>query len=128
MAKGRGAVIINTVGKDLEKYRNDILKKVRDLIANTATELELAAIKDLNQASRDRDYMLDAGLPNLNFITINKSITEKGYKAEVGVIGDDPLPAYIEFGTGLSAREILAPYPQEIQEIARKFYVNGQGI
>ena len=37
------------------------------------------------------------------------------------------MAAYIEFGTGLSAQEILAPYPQWVKDIAMKFYVNGLG-
>jgi hypothetical protein len=127
MAKGRGAVIINTVGKDLEKYRKDTVKKVKDLISDFASQLELAAIADLNQASHDRDYMLDSGLSNLNFINIDKKFSEGGLKAEVGVMGENELAAYIEFGTGLSASEILAPYPQWIRDIAMKFYVNGMG-
>lgn len=107
MAKG---AIINTVGRDLEKYRKDIIKQVRDLISETAVKLETAAINDAP-----------------NFIHINKDITKGGLKAEVGVMGDNPLAAYIEFGTGLSAWEILAPYPQWIRDIAMQFYVNGLG-
>ena len=125
MAKG---AIINTVGRDLDKYRKDTLKKVKNLVSEFASQLEIDAIKDLNRASSDRDYMLDEGLENLNFINIDKKFTNGGFKAEVGVMGENDLAAYIEFGTGLSAREILAPYPQEIRDIAMKFYVNGQGI
>ncbi|MVZ65038.1 hypothetical protein GQF61_04185 [Sphingobacterium sp. DK4209] len=125
MAKG---AIINTVGRDLEKYRKDVLKKVKDLIAEFASQLEIDAIRDLDKASSDRDYILDEGLENLNFIHIDKKFTNSGFKAEVGVMGENDLAAYIEFGTGLSAKEILAPYPQEIRDIAMKFYVNGQGI
>lgn len=105
----RGA-IINTVGRDLERYRNDTVKKVRDLISDFASQLEIEATRDAP-----------------NFIHIDKKISKGGLKAEVGVMGDNPLAAYIEFGTGLSAREILAPYPQWIRDIAMQFYVNGMG-
>lgn len=105
----RGA-IINTVGRDLERYRNDTVKKVRDLISDFASQLEIEATRDAP-----------------NFIHIDKKISKGGLKAEVGVMGDNPLAAYIEFGTGLSAREILAPYPQWISDIAMQFYVNGMG-
>ncbi|MDM1049412.1 hypothetical protein [Sphingobacterium hotanense] len=107
MAKG---AIINTVGRDLEKYRNDTVKKVKDLIGEFASQLEIEAIRDAP-----------------NFIQINKEFSKGGLKAEVGVWGDNPMAAYIEFGTGLSAQDILAPYPQWIRDIAMKFYVNGQG-
>lgn len=107
MAKG---AIINTVGRDLERYRNDVVKKVKELISDFASQLEIEATRDAP-----------------NFIHIDKKFTKGGLKAEVGVMGDNPLAAYIEFGTGLSAREILAPYPQWIRDIAMQFYVNGLG-
>lgn len=105
----RGA-IINTVGRDLERYRKDIVKKVVDLVSDFASQLEIEAIRDAP-----------------NFIQINKEFSKGGLKAEVGVWGDNPLAAYIEFGTGLSAQQILAPYPQWIRDIAMQFYVNGLG-
>lgn len=107
MAKG---AIFNTVGRDLESYRTDTVKKVKDLIADFASQLEILATRDAP-----------------NFIQIDKKFSNGGLKAEVGVMGDNPMAAYIEFGTGLSAREILAPYPQWIRDIAIKFYVNGMG-
>ena len=106
---GKGA-IINTIGKDLESYRRDTVRKVRDLISDFASQLEMEATRDAP-----------------NFIDINKEITNGGFKAEVGVPGDNPMAAYIEFGTGLSAKQILAPYPKWIQDVAMQFYVNGLG-
>lgn len=105
----RGA-IFNTVSSDLESYRTDTVKKVKDLIADFASQLEILATRDAP-----------------NFIQIDKKFSNGGLKAEVGVMGDNPMAAYIEFGTGLSAREILAPYPQWIRDIAMQFYVNGEG-
>ena len=34
---------------------------------------------------------------------------------------------YFEFGTGLSASQILAPYPQWVKDIAYEYYVSGKG-
>lgn len=104
------SIIINTVGRDLEKYRKDTVKKVRNLISDFASQLEIAATRDAP-----------------NFIHIDKKFSKGGLVAEVGVMGDNPLAAYIEFGTGLSAVEILAPYPQWIKDVAMEFYVNGLG-
>src|SRR5690606_24431846 len=104
------AAIINTVGRDLERYRKDIVKKVVDLVSDFASQLEIEATRDAP-----------------NFIHIDKKFSKGGLKAEVGVMGDNPLAAYIEFGTGLSAQQILAPYPQWIRDIAMQFYVNGLG-
>lgn len=107
MAKG---AVINTVSRDLKKYRAGMIKKVTDLVGRVASELEIAATRDAP-----------------NFIHIDKKFSDGGLTAEVGVMGDNPLAAYLEFGTGLSAKEILAPYPQWIRDIAMQFYVNGMG-
>lgn len=104
------AVVYNTVGRDLKKYRSDVIKKVKDLISDYASQLEIAATRDAP-----------------NFIHIDKRFSKGGLVAEVGVMGDNPLAAYIEFGTGLSAVEILSPYPQWIKDIAMEFYINGMG-
>ena len=42
-------------------------------------------------------------------------------------MGSNDMAAYIEFGTGLSAADILSNYPQWVKDIAMQFYVNGQG-
>ena len=107
MAKG---AIINTLGNDLEKYRKDKVKRVRDLIGKFASQLEI-----------------DATRAAPKFITIDKKASDAGLKAEVGVMGDNDMAAYIEFGTGLSAKEILAPYPQWIRDIAMDFFKTGRG-
>lgn len=107
MAKG---IVINTVGRDLERYRKDTIKKVRNLISDFASQLEIDATRSAP-----------------NFIHIDKKFSKGGLSADVGVMGDNPLAAYIEFGTGLSAVEILAPYPQWIKDVAMEFYINGMG-
>lgn len=116
MAKG---AIINTVGIDLENYRKDIVKKVKDLIVDKTTKVELLANRDLI-ANSTVEF-------NLNFISVDKRFLDGGFTGEVGVMGYNEMAAYIEFGTGLSAKEILSKYPKWIQDIAYQFYVNGMG-
>lgn len=123
----KSGVIINTVNKDLEKYRKSQIKKIITLVAEIISAIEVAAYRDLNLGSQDRENMARAGVDSLNFIQIDKKFSNGGLTGEVGVMGENELAAYFEFGTGLSAQEILAPYPQEIKDIAMKFYVNGQG-
>lgn len=123
----KSGVIINTVSRDLEKYRKDTVKKIITLVADIISAIEVAAYRDLILGSQDRENMARAGVDSLNFIQIDKKFSNGGLTGEVGVMGDNDLAAYFEFGTGLSAQEILAPYPQEIKDIAMQFYVNGQG-
>lgn len=116
MAKG---AIINTIGRDLEKYRKDKIKQVRNLVQDSITKVELMANRDLT-ANSTAEF-------NLNFIHVDKKFEKGGLKGEVGVMGDNDMAAYIEFGTGLSAKDILSDYPQWVRDIAYQFYVNGLG-
>ena len=63
---------------------------------------------------------------------IDKVVEDNGLSWRVGVQSGDPdfeIEAWLEFGTGLSAREILSnpQYTQEIRDVARRFYRNGRG-
>lgn len=108
-------MITSSVKTDLENYKNYTLKKVR-----------LAVMKLI------KDTEIEATYAAPNFIKIDGVISDGGYSGEVGVMGDTDskegkMAAYIEFGTGLSAVQILAPYPKEVKDTAMKFYVNGKG-
>ena len=105
--------VINTTSKNLAIYKTKLFRDVVRLVENAITDVQIAATMDAPK-----------------FVTINKKFTDKGLTGEVGVMGDmegNHIAAYIEFGTGLDAQRILAPYPQWIRDIAYEFYVNGQG-
>ena len=105
--------VINTTSKNLSTYKTKMFRDVVRLVENAITDVQRMAMRDAPK-----------------FVNIDKKFTDKGLSGEVGVMGDmegNHIAAYIEFGTGLSAREILAPYPQWIKDIAHEFYVNGQG-
>ena len=105
--------VINTTSKNLSTYKTKMFRDVVQLVENAITDVQILAMRDAPK-----------------FVNIDKKFTDKGLTGEVGVMGDmegNHIAAYIEFGTGLSAREILAPYPQWIKDIAYEFYVNGQG-
>ena len=112
--------IENTLENDLKKHFEEVQKKVRELIDDLVTRTEIDATRSAPK-----------------FVSIDKKIEDGGMTGIVGVIGNqvasigksDPnnMAAYFEFGTGLSAREILEPYPQWVKDIARKYYVTGKG-
>ena len=105
--------VINTTSKNLSTYKTKMFRDVVNLVQNAITEVHILAQRDAPK-----------------FVTIDKEFTNKGLTGEVGVMGEmegNHIAAYIEFGTGLSAREILAPYPQWVKDIAYEFYVSGQG-
>jgi hypothetical protein len=108
--------VINTTTGNLQRYSKDTLKEIKSLVADITTQIELDATRDVPMSSG-----------GTKFISIDKEFTDNGYTGEVGVMGENDLAAYFEFGTGLSAGQILAPYPQWIKDIAWKFFVTGQG-
>lgn len=129
----KSVTVINTVSKDLEKYKVETIKKLKELVGFVVSDLLLKAQRDLDSASYDRENMSRANIDSMNRIQILSKMSNGGLKGEVGVWGggvEDPvvmIAAYIEFGTGLSAKEILAAYPNEIREIARLYFKTGEG-
>ena len=117
----------NTLSKNLDLYKTKLFRDVVQLVEFAIKDTEIEAKRALNF---DSSYPVDT-----RFINVVSSFKDKGLTGEVAVDGakreDDKggndMAAYIEFGTGLSAREILAPYPQWVKDIAMQFFVNGLG-
>ena len=114
--------------KGLDKAIKDLIKKgqegeeiVKDYLEDTATKIELKAIS-LAPASLAGEVL------NIKQ-RIDKIPSNGGLVWKVGVQGTDELDAYVEFGTGVSAKQILsgANYTQEIRDLAYTFYKNGLG-
>jgi HK97 gp10 family phage protein len=105
--------------KDLEKFGDDGEKVVKKRIEFSATNIERNAI---NRVPFEFTFIRQR---------IDKQILDGGLRAKVGVQGTDenPLPAYVEFGTGLSAQQLLnsGEYDQDVRDIAIQFYKNGKG-
>jgi hypothetical protein len=102
--------VINTTSKNLKKYQQKTIQKIKDLVVDKITDVEEMATR---QAP--------------NFISIDKKFTADELEGEVGVMGENVMAAYIEFGTGLYAADLLKDYPQWIRDIAIEFYINGMG-
>lgn len=110
--------------KDLDKQEDIVIDAVKDILARTATDIEIEAIRNAPSTWN--------GLPLNIKQRIDKVVEENGLAWRVGVQSGDPvfeIEAWLEFGTGLSAKEILAnpQYTQEVRDVARQFYRNGQG-
>lgn len=110
--------------KDLHKKGDLVIDAVKDALANAATDIEIEAIR--NAPSQWE------GLPLSIKQRIDKVAQDNGLSWKVGVQSGDPvfeIEAWLEFGTGLSARQILSnpQYTPEVRAIAQRFYRNGQG-
>lgn len=118
---------------DLDKKSDAVVQAVKTVIQETAEAIELDAS---NNAVRSIQIVRQLGGPfnDLNFSQrIDKVPIEGGLGANVGINIADPIfevEAWVEFGTGLSAREILGrpQYTPEIREMAKRlFWRNGRG-
>ncbi len=113
----------------IETKGNDIIESVKITLSETATNMEIQA-----SASAPSIYRIGDNVIDLKFIRqkINKKVIENGLGYNVGLdvpSQGDQWEAWMEFGTGLSAEQILggAEYTGEIKTQARLFYRNGEG-
>ena len=115
--------------RDLFKKRQLIVDAVKDVLAETATNIEIEATRNA-----PKSYQIGDKTINLNFIgqKIDKKALNNGLYWNIGLdvpTSDEQWEAWMEFGTGLSAEQILgrAGYTSEIKAQASKFYRNGKG-
>jgi hypothetical protein len=110
--------------RDLNKKSDSVIDAVKDILSSTATDIEIEAIRNAPASWEGQPLNIKQ--------RIDKVVENDGLNWKVGVQSGDPvfeIEAWLEFGTGLSAREILAnpQYTQEVRDIARRFYRNGEG-
>lgn len=126
------SVIVKGLDKalaDLDKKGDAIVEAVKDTLATTATDIEIQAT-----TNSPKSYQIGNATINLSFIgqKINKTVYDNGLTWKIGLdvpTSGEQWEAWMEFGTGLSAREILSnpEYSSEVRNIARTFYRNGKG-
>jgi hypothetical protein len=110
--------------KDLDKQEKVVIDAVKEILASTATDIEIEAFNNAPATWEGQPLNIKQ--------RIDKKPENEGLTWKVGIQSGDPvfeIEAWLEFGTGLSARQILAnpQYTQEVRDIARRFYRNGQG-
>jgi HK97 gp10 family phage protein len=108
----------------IEKKETAMIEAVKDVLANTATNVEKQAI-----TSAPTQW---EGFPLNIKQKIDKKSSNNGLLWQVGVdvpTSGEQWEAWMEFGTGLSAREILSNpnYSEEVRRLARTYYRNGKG-
>lgn len=116
---------VDQLSKALAEYERETLQEVKEIVADNGSML-------LNKAQRSLNAYTGTQLENLNFINLVLNSKDKGYTISVGVpnVGSSKkshLAAYVEFGTGLSARSILADYPEEVKQLAMTYFQTGTG-
>ncbi len=112
-----------------KKFINSVYPAVRDTLERTATDIEVEATRNAPSS-----YQIGDASINLSFIKqkINKKVYNNGFWWNIGL--DVPntgeqWEAWMEFGTGLSAKDILSnpTYSEEVRTLARTYFRNGKG-
>lgn len=106
--------------KGLATVTNALKKKGAAIEQGVKDQLLLAASNIEADAYRDRPS---------DKIEIFKDQSSSGLTQtiEASSFGNVPLAAYLEFGTGSGYKAIEGTLEPEARELARQFYVNGQG-
>lgn len=114
---------------DLNKQEDIVIEAVKDILSSVATDIEIQAGNAAPSSYQIGDYVVD-----LKFIRqkIDKKPFENGLLFKVGLdvpSQGEQWEAWMEFGTGLSAQQILggAQYTPEIKAQAENFKRNGKG-
>jgi hypothetical protein len=114
---------LDKVLADLKKFGDRAEKGIKREVNISVTSIERNAI----QKAPFEIVGIQTGIKQL----INKRFEDNGFSGKVGVEGNDPFPAYVEFGTGTNFTDLVAEKPQlytaDVQEIAYNFFVNGLG-
>lgn len=120
--------------KDLASKEDEVIQAVKDVLADTAKSIELDASQNaVISIQIIRDQLPPRLAQDLNWnerIDTVPSDNGFGYRTGLQCADEDfQIEAWTEFGTGLSARQILSGpnYTPEIRAIAKEFYRNGRG-
>jgi HK97 gp10 family phage protein len=108
----------------IEKKETAMIEAVKDVLANTATNVEKQAIT--SAPTQWEGYPLNIKQK------IDKKSSNNGLLWQVGVdvpTTGEQWEAWMEFGTGLSAEQILKnpTYSEEVRTLARTYFRNGKG-
>jgi hypothetical protein len=114
---------------DFNKKSNSIVNAVKETLATTATDIEFEATLNAPDS-----YQIGEARIDLSFIgqKINKKVSDNGLSWNVGIdvpTSGEQWEAWMEFGTGLSAGQILKnpTYSEEVRTLARTYFRNGKG-
>lgn len=101
------------------------LAKLQRTLSDLPTKIE-KVVKDtlMEYAKKIFDEAM-AKVPGSIASTYTLEVSENGLRIIIWT--EDEMSAYLEFGTGGFAAELLSGKPQEMREDAMLFYVNGKG-
>lgn len=123
--------------KSLNAASKDVQDEVKGITGFYLTEIELEAIREApgpgqsiaaeHGPESQVDIARNRGWTPISQ-AIGKTIDPSGYKGSVFVESSaGAIAAWVEFGTGQSAKSYLMTVPAEWRALAQKYYINGKG-
>jgi len=126
------------LSRAIDKLGSEFKEEVQGIVGFNLTEMEAQAKRDAPGAG-DR-IQTEHSKVSLNTLdrkqkgwtpidqAINKEIAKDGFSGSVYVEKSaGEVSAWVEFGTGQSARAYLVSVPPEWRNAAKKFYIDGKG-
>lgn len=115
----------------------EVQQEVKDITGFYTTEIEIEAIRDapgpgqMIAAEHGPESQVDIsrgrGWTPISQ-AIGKTIDQSGYRGTVFVESSaGAIAAWVEFGTGQSAKSYLMTVPAEWRALAQRYYINGKG-
>ena len=122
--------IQDSTTKNMQRYGVNLFNDVVRLVTDAIKEVEILATRDAPSFINISSAFENKGLTGIVGVMQGGEVDIYEGGEVVGSVNKDgnEMAAYIEFGTGLSAVQILAPYPKWVRDIAWQFYVNGKGL
>lgn len=107
--------------RELKKKGLDAERVIKEVLEDTAASIEI-------DAKIDAPAEVEGQILNIKQ-RIDKVVSNGGLTWRIGVQGGQDIDAYVEFGTGLSAVEILSNpnYTQAMRDLAMTFFKTGKG-
>lgn len=106
--------------KNLIQVQKALIAKGKTIEQSVSKEVQRAGLKI------EGDARSKAGVISPD-IRINGDRDNLSYTIQATFNGNPDIAAYIEFGTGSYAAATVGKYPQDIKDLAMRFYKNGLG-
>src|ERR1051325_1052125 len=95
------------------------IAQLQALAKGAQAAMKAAELKVATEIAEDAKSAAPGSLPGQIYATQNNK--------ETIVVGGPDISAYVEFGTGIFAKEYVASLPEEWKEEAIKFFITGKG-
>lgn len=120
---------INELLRRFDSLPFEIQEDVKDAIEETTLKIQRQAIQNAPVAGQPLETTYGQQRSNTGINQyIGADFENNGLTGRVFIEqAATELAIYIEFGTGVSAANYVPTLPQEFQEVAKRYYINGKG-